>query len=103
MWTEYARGNSKLNSASLEICAQKSCCFSNVDDIDVFAGGIAERAVSGGTVGPTFACILGRQFRNTQVGDRFWYERGDRTTGFTLRTCSTPTLLRAKIPVSRAH
>ncbi len=53
-----------------------------MDDIDLFPGGIAERLVPGGLTGPTFACIIGRQFRNSKVGDRFWHERPDRITGF---------------------
>lgn len=59
--------------------------FSNVEDIDLFAGGVLEQILPGATVGPTFACILGRQFRNSKVGDRFWYETSDKVTGFTLR------------------
>ena len=37
--------------------------FRHVDDIDLFAGGMAERLVPHGAVGSTFACIIGRQFR----------------------------------------
>ncbi len=63
--------------------------YSSVDDVDLYPAAVSERVVSGGTVGPTFSCILGRQFRNSKVGDRFWYERGDRVVGFTQgRQCS---------------
>ena len=37
----------------------------------------------GATVGPTFACIIGRQFSNARAGDRFWFERDDPVVGFT--------------------
>ena len=53
-----------------------SSAYEHVDDIDLFTGGLAERPVVGGVVGPTFACILGQQFLNLRKGDRFWYENG---------------------------
>ena len=48
--------------------------YQNVDDIDLFVGGLAERALSGAVVGPTFGCLLGQQFQILKKGDRFWYE-----------------------------
>ncbi len=55
-----------------------------MDDIDLFAGGMVENLVPGGLAGPTFACIIARQFRNNKIGDRFWFERPDPITGFTV-------------------
>ena len=52
-------------------------------DLDLYTGGILEKNLPGATVGPTFACIIGKQFRNTRAGDRFWFERNDPLTGFT--------------------
>ena len=46
----------------------------SVADIDLFPAAIAERPVLGGLVGPTFACILGRQFQDIRRADRYWYE-----------------------------
>ncbi|XP_071091100.1 salivary peroxidase/catechol oxidase-like [Haliotis cracherodii] len=53
------------------------------DDVDIFPGAISERPVPGGIVGPTFACLIGRQFGLIKKGDRFWYELNRPVTGFT--------------------
>lgn len=55
-----------------------------LEDVDLYPAAISERPVPGGVVGPTFACIIAQQFRNLRAGDRFWYEREDPVTGFSL-------------------
>ena len=47
--------------------------YSSVDDIDLITGGLAETSVSGGLIGPTFACILGKQFNALMFGDRYFF------------------------------
>ncbi|XP_071514131.1 uncharacterized protein [Panulirus ornatus] len=57
--------------------------YVHVDDIDLFTGGLVETPLHGGLVGPTFGCILGIQFRNLRMCDRFWYENADPLIRFT--------------------
>lgn len=47
------------------------------------SGAMAERPVSGGIVGPIFACLLGQQFALFKTGDRFFYENDFYQKGFT--------------------
>lgn len=59
--------------------------YSNVSDIDFYAGGLSEVPVSNGIVGPTFACIIQKQFDDLKRGDRFYYENGQSSsTAFSL-------------------
>ncbi len=67
----------------------------NVEDIDLWVGGLAEIVVGEDDVltGPTFTCILGKQFSELKRGDRFYYEnapdrnKGTVSTAFSLSKC----------------
>jgi len=59
--------------------------YESPEDIDLWSGGLSEIHERGVSVGPTFACIIGRQFYNLRVGDRFWYENPGWPSSFTMK------------------
>ncbi|KAB5543765.1 hypothetical protein PHYPO_G00083400 [Pangasianodon hypophthalmus] len=48
--------------------------YGSPNNIDLWAGGIAEPFVPGGRVGPVFSCIIATQFQKIRQGDRLWWE-----------------------------
>ncbi|MEM9281102.1 MAG: peroxidase family protein [Verrucomicrobiota bacterium] len=48
--------------------------YEDVDDVDIWVGGLAEPHVRGALVGETVFTILREQFIRLRDGDRFWYQ-----------------------------
>nr|XP_023026402.1 peroxidase-like [Leptinotarsa decemlineata] len=48
--------------------------YEHPDDVDLIVGGSLETDIPGALVGPTFHCIILKQFYRTRVADRFWFE-----------------------------
>ncbi|XP_067656391.1 myeloperoxidase-like [Haliotis asinina] len=57
--------------------------YDDVHDIDLFPGALSETPVPGGLLGPTFTCLLGKQFQALKEGDRFWFEENNAYVKFT--------------------
>ena len=56
--------------------------YNSFEDVDLTVGASLEAHVEGALAGPTFLCILTEQFFRTRVGDRYFFERGDKETAF---------------------
>ena len=62
-------------SSNPEIVNRLASIYANVDDIDIWVGGLSEDHVPGALVGDLFFHILTEQFEALRNGDRFWFER----------------------------
>ena len=51
--------------------------YQTPSDVDLYVGGLMETKVPGSVVGPTFHCLNKQQFKNTRMGDRFFYTNKD--------------------------
>ncbi|EDW32662.1 GL18268 [Drosophila persimilis] len=57
-----------------EVGQKLARAYRTPDDIDLWVGGLLEKAVEGGIVGVTFAEIIADQFARFKHGDRYYYE-----------------------------
>ncbi|XP_071494887.1 peroxidasin homolog [Diadema antillarum] len=48
--------------------------YGHPGNVDLFVGGLSEDKIEGGLLGPTFTCLLVKQFHRLREGDRFWFE-----------------------------
>jgi hypothetical protein len=58
--------------------------FKNINNVDLFMGGLAESHARGAVVGQTFQNIIARQFFALRAGDRFFWQN----QGFNASTAS---------------
>ena len=97
--SSFADLNTTMHSVNI---AKLQSIYANVNDIDLWVGGLAEGPVivngrldntfraRGSAVGATFTCLLAKQFIDLKYGDRFFYDNvpnaasGTSSTAFTL-------------------
>ncbi|CAH1785404.1 unnamed protein product [Owenia fusiformis] len=99
LWREYcnlprATAIDELAEIPPGIRTKLESIYAHVDDIDIFTGGLAETRLPDALVGPTFACILAKQFHALKVGDRFWYENDLNDSKYTKFTTEQLTEIR---------
>ncbi|XP_053983301.1 peroxidase-like isoform X1 [Hylaeus volcanicus] len=69
---------------SLSNIQKLSNMYASPEDVELTVGGSLEQHMPGTLSGPTFLCILTRQFYRTRVADRYWFERSDHDIAFTI-------------------
>lgn len=78
-WREWcglpvAQNFANLVDHSADVRTRLQNTYDDVNDVDVFVGGVTETPRDDALVGPLFECLLGRQFHDIKFGDRYWYE-----------------------------
>lgn len=61
-------------SSDPDVQSKLESAFGDVNNIDLWVGGLAEDNVPGALVGKTLKAVLSDQFTRVRDGDRFWYE-----------------------------
>ncbi|GFR24013.1 peroxidasin [Trichonephila clavata] len=57
--------------------------YLSIEDIDLLPGGLGEYHEEGSLVGPTYTCLINKQFLALRRGDRFWFENPNQPGSFT--------------------
>lgn len=61
-------------TSDVELQTQLATLYGDVNNIDVFVGGLAEDPVTGSMLGELFHTVVADQFTRLRDGDRFYYE-----------------------------
>ena len=72
------------DSFSSEQIAKFNDVYKNVKDIDCFPARLSEHPLKGSALGSVITHFILKQMGKFRSGDRFWYERDDHLTAFTL-------------------
>ncbi|XP_076162998.1 salivary peroxidase/catechol oxidase isoform X2 [Ptiloglossa arizonensis] len=63
-----------LDHIPLEMVKKLRETYAHPDDVDLIVGGMAERPIEDGLLGPTFRCLIFEQFSRTRRTDRYFYD-----------------------------
>ncbi|HYV35581.1 MAG TPA: peroxidase family protein [Gemmataceae bacterium] len=65
---------SQISSDPTVVATLKLLYKGNINNVDLWVGGLAEDHAPGASVGPLFQRIIAKQFLRLRDGDRLWYE-----------------------------
>ena len=71
-----------ISNYGVQSVSRLSKLYGSVDEVDLFAGAVAEKHAPGAMLGPTFVCLIGDQFARFRRGDRFFYEESGQPSSF---------------------
>ncbi|XP_043257427.1 peroxidase-like isoform X1 [Colletes gigas] len=63
-----------LDHIPLEMVKKLRTTYAHPNDVDLIVGGMAERPIDDGLLGPTFRCLIFEQFSRTRRTDRYFYD-----------------------------
>ncbi|XP_017790614.1 PREDICTED: peroxidase-like isoform X1 [Habropoda laboriosa] len=72
-----------LDHIPMEMIQKLRAVYTHPDDVDLIIGGMAERPVDDGLLGPTFRCLIFEQFSRTRRTDRYFYDSAYQPYPFT--------------------
>lgn len=78
--------------------------YGDVNNIDLFVGGLVEKPVTGSMLGSVFQKIVKEQFEAIREGDKFWYEtRLDRTLVHCIKKTKLSDILKRNTSICNVH
>ncbi|XP_029047333.1 peroxidase-like isoform X2 [Osmia bicornis bicornis] len=72
-----------LDYIPLEMIKKLRDVYTHPNDVDLLIGGMAERPLEDGLLGPTFRCLIFEQFSRTHRTDRYFYDSAYQPYPFT--------------------
>ncbi|XP_043269113.1 peroxidase-like isoform X2 [Venturia canescens] len=72
-----------MDHIPMEIVKKLESLYDHPNDVDLIIGGMAERPVDDGLLGPTFRCLLSEQMARSRWTDRYFYDSANQPHPFT--------------------
>lgn len=96
-WKNWAEENCEVECIEFRDPVTKTMLFDiygGIQNVDLWVGGLAEKPLPEGIVGPTLGCIIAKTFKNLRDADRFFYENREVFTNNQIKEIEKTTLAR---------